>query len=57
MRIIRQERLLPLLRARAHGFYRDWQDADVQEEDVTWMANNRYLVDPLEPGTEEVPQH
>ena len=57
MRIIRQERLLPVLRARARGFYGDWQDTDVQEEDVTWMADNRYLVDPPEPGTEEVPHH
>ena len=57
MRIIRQERLLRVLRARARGFYGDWQDTDVQEEDVTWMADNRYLVDPPEPGTEEVPHH
>ena len=39
------------------GFYGDWQDTDVQEEDMTWMADNRYLVDPPEPGTEEVPYH
>ena len=57
MHIIRQERLLRMLRARAHAFYGDWQDTDVQEEDVTWMADNRYLVDPPEPGTEEVPHH
>ena len=46
MRIIRQERLLRVLpvRARARGLYRDWQDTDVQEEDVTWMADNRYIV-------------
>ena len=46
-----------MLRARARGFYGDWQDTDVQEEDVTWMADNRYLVDLPEPGTEEVPHH
>ena len=57
MRIIRQERLLCVLRARAHGFYGDWQNTDVPEEDVTWMTDNRYLVDPPEPGTEEVPHH
>ena len=57
MHIIRQERLLRVLRVRARGFYGDWQDTDVQEEDVTWMADNRYLVDPPEPGTEEVPHH
>ena len=55
--IIRQERLLRVLRALARGFYGDWQDTDVQEEDVTWMADNRYLVDPPEPGTEEVPHY
>ena len=57
IRINRQERLLRVLHARARGFYGDWQDTDVQEEDVTWMADNRYLVDPPEPETEEVPHH
>ena len=57
MCVIRQERLLCVLRERAHGYYGDWQDTDVQEEDVTWMADNRYLVDPPEPETEEVPHH
>ena len=57
MRIIRQERLLRVLRVRASGFYGDWQDTDIQEEDVTWMADNWYLVDPPESGTEEVPHH
>ena len=55
--IIRQERLLHVLHARACGFYGDWQDSDVQKEDVTWMANNQYNVDPPELGTEEVPHH
>ena len=45
MHIIRQERLLHVLRTRARGFYGDWQDTDVQEDDVTWMADNRYLID------------
>ena len=57
MRLIWQERLLRVLRTRARGFYGDWQDTDVQEEDVTWMADNWYLVDPPEPEIEEVPYH
>ena len=57
MPIIWKERLLHVRRARPRGFYGDWQDTDVQEEDVTWMADNRYLVDPPEPRTEEVPHY
>ena len=41
MHIIWQKRLLHVLHARACSFYGDWQDTDVQEEDVTWMADNR----------------
>ena len=54
MRIIWQESLLHMLHARAHGFYGDWQDTDVQEEDVTWITDNRYLVNLPEPGTEDI---
>ena len=57
MHIIWQKRLLRVLHARGRGFYGDWQDTDAQEEDVTWMADDRYLVDPPEPGTEEVTHH
>ena len=57
MRIIWQKRLLRVLHTPARGFYGDWQDTDVQEEDLTCMADNRYIVDPPELGTEEVPHH
>ena len=57
MRIIWQARLLYVLRERAHVIYRDWQDTDVQEEDMTWMADNRYLVDLPELRTDEVPHY
>ena len=32
--IIQQERLLCMLHTQARGFYGDWQDTDVQEEDM-----------------------
>jgi hypothetical protein len=55
MRIIRQQRLLQVLRARARGFYDDWSDTEVDDDEVTWLSENRYLVDPPKPGTEELP--
>ena len=56
MRIIRQQRLLKVLRARARAFYADWEDTEVDDDEVTWLAENRYLVDPPQPGSEEVPR-
>ena len=56
MRIIRQQRLLRVLRARARGFYEDWEDTDVLKDEVSWMAGNRYIVNPPEVGSEDVPR-
>lgn len=56
MRVIRQQRLLQVLRARARAFYADWEDTEVDEDEVNWLADNRYLVDPPTPGSEEVPR-
>ena len=55
MRIGQQERLLRALRARAVGFYDDWQDSEVEHDEIEWMADNRYIVDPPEPGSESLP--
>ena len=56
LRIARQERLLQALRARALGFYDDWQDSEVEDDEIEWMAENRYIVDPPEPGSEPLPR-
>lgn len=51
-RIIRQQRLLSVLRARARAIYEDWEDTEVAEDDVPWLLSNRYISNPPQPGSE-----
>jgi hypothetical protein len=51
-RIIRQQRLLSVLRARARAIHEDWEDTEVAEDDVPWLLTNRYITNPPAPGSE-----
>jgi hypothetical protein len=51
-RIIRQQRLLRVLRARARAIHEDWEDTEVAEDDVPWLSTNRYITNPPQPGSE-----
>jgi hypothetical protein len=55
-RIIRQQRMLKCIRARAVGFYADWTNTDVDESEVTWLNDNPYIINPPLPGTISLPK-
>jgi hypothetical protein len=49
--IIRQQRMLKYIRARALGLYADWTNTDVDESEVIWLNDNPYIMNPPLLGT------
>jgi hypothetical protein len=54
--IIRQQRMLKCIRARAVGFYADWTNTDVDESEDTWLYDNPYIINLLLPGSISLPK-
>jgi len=55
-RIIRQTRMLQAIRARALGFYANWENTVVGADEVSWLADNKYIKDPPTAGSVPLPK-
>ncbi|KAI5790044.1 hypothetical protein FPQ18DRAFT_391306 [Pyronema domesticum] len=52
-RIIRQKRLLKIMRNRARAIHGDqWENGKILKEDVGFLADHKYIVEPPAPGSE-----
>jgi hypothetical protein len=55
-RIIRQQRRMKCIWARAVGFFADWTITNVDESEVIWLNDDPYSIYPPLPGTISLPK-
>jgi hypothetical protein len=48
--------MLQAIRARALGFYANWENTVVGADEVSWLADNKYIKDPPTAGSVPLPK-